>query len=298
MHAPPVPLQPSRIEQPNNPQQLPMQQRPEPYYVQPRSEPTQQTYMSEMTKFLVKKDIVKLRLSKFMDIPGTFVSWKTTFQSVLRELEVSPLKELDLLQQYLGPESSRYAASIRAANLHNPMRGVEKIWDRLNDKYGRPEVIEASLKTKLLAFPKMSVRDSKKLFDLADLLSEIESVKENPQYSALLSYFDTSAGINPVINKLPTSLQEKWVTTAVKYKKTHNVVFPPFSQFVQFIHELAQVKNDPSFQYETSQSYTAASREQPKWKPREPAHNTTIITTKLTSLKVFLKILNYAPYME
>lgn len=93
MHAPPVPLQPSRIEQPNNPQQFPVQQRPEPYYVQPRSQLTQQTYMSEMTKFLVKKDILKLRLSKFMDIPGTFVSWKTTVQSVLRELEVSPLEE-------------------------------------------------------------------------------------------------------------------------------------------------------------------------------------------------------------
>lgn len=119
--------------------------------------------MSEMTKFLVKKDILKLRSSKFMDIPGTFVSWKTTFQSVLRELEVSPLEEFDLLQQYLGPESSRYAASIRAANSHNPMRGVEKIWDRLNDKYGRPEVVEASLKAKLFAFPKMGVRDSKKL---------------------------------------------------------------------------------------------------------------------------------------
>lgn len=189
------------------------------------------------------------------------MSWKTTFQSILRELEVSPLEELDLLQQYLGSESSRYAASNRAANSHNPMRGVEKIWDRLNDKYGRPEVVEASLKAKLLAFPKMGVRDSKKLFDLADLLSEIESVKENPQYSALLSYFDTSAGINPVINKLPTGLQEKWVTTAVKYKRTHNVVFPTFSQFVQFIHELALVKNDPSFQYETLQSYTVASRE-------------------------------------
>lgn len=48
----------------------------------------------------------------------------------------------------------------------------------------------------------------RKLFDLADLLSEIETVKENTQYSALLSNVDPSAGINPVINKLPTGLQE------------------------------------------------------------------------------------------
>ncbi|XP_062603957.1 uncharacterized protein LOC134265758 [Saccostrea cucullata] len=125
----------------------------------------------------------------------------------------------------------------------------------------------------------MSVRDPKKLFDLADLLSEIESVEENPMYSTLLSYFDTSAGINPMINKLPANLQEKWVTTAVRYKKTHGVVFPPFSHFVQFIHELAQVKNDPSFHYETSQTYTAANREQQKVRYKEPVHN-TVITNK------------------
>lgn len=99
------------------------------------------------------------------------------------------------------------------------MRGVDQIWDRLNDKYRRPEVVEASLKAKLLGFPKMSVRDSKKPFNLADILVKL-NVKKNPQYSALLSYFETSAGINSVIHRLLTNLQEKWVTTAVKYKKT------------------------------------------------------------------------------
>lgn len=51
----------------------------------------------------------------------------------------------------------------------------------------------------------MSVRDFKKHFDRADLLREIESVKENPQYSSLLSYFNISAGINLLINKFPLS---------------------------------------------------------------------------------------------
>lgn len=91
-----------------------------------------------------------------MAYPGTFVSWKSTFQSGLQELEVSPLEEVDLLQQYLGPESGRYAVSNRDANSHKPARGVEKIWERLNDKYGRPEVVEASLKTKLLSFSKIN----------------------------------------------------------------------------------------------------------------------------------------------
>lgn len=59
------------------------------------------------------------------------------------------------------------------------MRGVEKIWDRFNDKYGCFEVVEVLLKVKFLVFLKMGVRDFKKYFDLVDFLSEIEFVKEN-----------------------------------------------------------------------------------------------------------------------
>lgn len=56
------------------------------------------------------------------------------------------------------------------------MRGVEKIWDRFNDKYGCFEVVEVLLKVKFLVFLKI---DFKKFFDLVDFLSEIEFVKEN-----------------------------------------------------------------------------------------------------------------------
>ena len=41
-------------------------------------------------------------------------------------------------------------------------------------------------------FPKLMNKDTKKLFELWDLISEVESVKEDPKYASLLSYFDTS----------------------------------------------------------------------------------------------------------
>ena len=82
----------------------------------------------------------------------------------MSELQATPLEELDLLQQYLGTESSRYASSIRAANAHNPQRGVDKIWERLNDQYGRPEIVENALKLKLNNFPQLTARDYKRLY--------------------------------------------------------------------------------------------------------------------------------------
>ena len=111
-------------------------------------------------------------------------------------------------------------------------------------------MIEAALKCKLNNFPKISHKDPKKLYDLLDILTEIESVKENPQYATLLSYYDSSSGVNPIICKLPQPLQNKWVSQANKYKKYYSVPFPPFSFLVDFIRETSSMKNDPAFQFD------------------------------------------------
>lgn len=68
-----------------------------------------------------------------------------------------------------------------------------KMWERLEERYGAAEMVEASLKTKIGNFAKITVKDSKNLYDLYDILMEIEAVKQNPKYTKLLSYYDSSA---------------------------------------------------------------------------------------------------------
>lgn len=80
-------------------------------------------------------------------------------------------------------------------------------------------MVEFALKQKLANVPKLTNKDYEKLFELSDILSGIEAVKDNVEYSTLLVYFDTSSGILPIVNKLPHALQEKWTTHAVNFKK-------------------------------------------------------------------------------
>ena len=51
--------------------------------------------------------------------------------------------------KYLGSESVKYAERIRAANARNPELGLDKLWKRLYERYGLPELIEKALKEKL-----------------------------------------------------------------------------------------------------------------------------------------------------
>ena len=62
-------------------------------------------------------------------------------------------------------------------------------------------------------------------------------------------------------------------------------MFSPYSHSVEFVYELPQVKNDPSFLYETSQNYTVTHREQQKGKLnlKDPGY-TSAITSNKTSI--------------
>ena len=103
---------------------------------------------------------------------------------------------------------------------------------------------------KLNKFPKFTQKDNKELYELVDILSEIESIKENSKYYSLLAYFDSLSGVLPILNKLPYNIQEKWTNKASQYIREKQVTFPPFTYFVKFIRELSQIRNDPSFAYD------------------------------------------------
>ena len=92
----------------------------------------------------------------------------------MEDLQVSDAEQIDLLVKLLGTESSSHAVSIRSSNAGNPKRGLQRLWERLNERYvyGSPEMVDASLKTKLANFPKMSNKDTKRLYELQYILSE------------------------------------------------------------------------------------------------------------------------------
>lgn len=126
---------------------------------------------SEFAKFLSKKDLLFARLSTFTEEPESYLSWKGGFKRVINELSVDAAEEIELLIKWLGPISSTYARRIKISNVNNPVIGLARLWERLDDRYGCPELIEEALKRKLDRFPKLSNKDYKKLYELTDILA-------------------------------------------------------------------------------------------------------------------------------
>lgn len=80
-----------------------------------------------------------------------------------------------------------------------------------------------------------------------------------PSRSCVL-YLDTPCGVNPIVEKLPTNLQDKWIVQGSKYKKDYQVAFPPFAFFSQFVRSQAKIRDDLSFSFYSSSYLLTTSR--------------------------------------
>ena len=207
-------------------------------------------FFSDFGRYLLKKELIIHKFRSFDDKPEHYLAWKGEFKSIVAELQCSSVEELGLLTSHLGSESTRQATDIRTSCANDPDKCLKKIWQRLEERFGSPELVESALRHKLENFTKFT--DMKKLYTLHDILNEIEAAKRQPNYRDIFAGFDSSVGIKPILQKLPHTLQEKWMTRADRYKQTHKVLFPPFEEFVNFIGEMSRIRNDPGLVIEPS----------------------------------------------
>ncbi|XP_026159937.1 uncharacterized protein LOC113128663 [Mastacembelus armatus] len=168
--------------------------------------------MIDFAKFLARRELVTTGLSKFDDSPENFRAWQSSFFNATQGLGLTYSEELDLLVKWLGKESSEHVKRIRAVHVTNPRAALHLSWQRLQECYGTPEMVEDALFKRLDSFPRLSPKDNAKLRELGDLLMELLAAKDDG-YLPGLAYLDTPRGIKPIVEKLPPRLQEKWLTT-------------------------------------------------------------------------------------
>ncbi|KAM4041676.1 uncharacterized protein ACNLHF_012665 [Anomaloglossus baeobatrachus] len=196
--------------------------------------------MSEFARFMVTRELINTSLTKFDDRAESYRAWKATFKAAIANLNLTAEQELDLLIKWLGPGSTNRIKSLRTVYVGQAEAGLAAAWQRLERTFGSAEAIEKALFKRLQDIPKINLKEVHKLQDLSDLLMELELAKRDLRLSGLC-YLDTAHGVNPIVVKLPYSLQEKWATSVSSYKRVHDVTFPPIIHFCKFIDEQTQM---------------------------------------------------------
>ena len=155
---------------------------------QPHPMASSSSLTHDWTNLVLRKELLT-RISTLPESPEAYREWKQTSRRDRRELNLSESEQLDFLVKWLGPQSQRQAVSFRQAHPNNPQMATLRIWERIDERYGAPEMVEHSLKKKLADF--LTNKDPSKLY-LVEILLEIESTKADPEFGPLLSYLDTS----------------------------------------------------------------------------------------------------------
>ncbi|XP_051803959.1 uncharacterized protein LOC127533925 isoform X1 [Acanthochromis polyacanthus] len=232
---------------------------------------TRSSDASDLATYLARRDLILSGLKMFDNRPENYLSWRASFCDSIEGLNLKPSEQLDLLTKWLSGESLQHAKRIRAVYISNPATDLKMVWQRLDRSFGSPEAIEASLFKRLEDFQKIQNKDYKGLQELADLLLEIEAAKSGG-YLPGLTFLDTARGVNPIVEKLPYSLQEQWMTQGSRYKREHLVPYPPFSFFAEFVQNHADMRTDPSFAFQASSITQRRAESLPAkpWKMKTP----------------------------
>ncbi|XP_025754973.1 uncharacterized protein LOC112842501 [Oreochromis niloticus] len=61
---------------------------------------------SDLTRYLIRKEMISLGLLRFDDRQESYWAWKASFLSAIQDLDVTPQEELDLPSKWLGPQSA------------------------------------------------------------------------------------------------------------------------------------------------------------------------------------------------
>ena len=210
------------------------------------------------SNYLLKKNLLleSMQRQLFDDKPEQYLVWKAQFLRMTTEIDCSPLEEITLLSSCINRNANAYrlVMSARASCADQPENCLDLIWSRLDKRFGSPELIESVLKSRIMKLP--DSLDYQRLYELSDLLVEIQAVKVLPAYSSIFAYLDSSLGLKQIIQKLPRHIQDKWINRVVNYKKQHGVLYPPFEEFVDFIGEISSIRNDPGLNFGSSKEST------------------------------------------
>ncbi|XP_059825034.1 uncharacterized protein LOC132393598 [Hypanus sabinus] len=153
-------------------------------YRRQRTSPARTPLAADPTlQYLARRDLVTSGLYQFDDKPENYRAWLSTFTNVIDGVQLSATQRLDLMAKWLGKESRDQVRRMRSVYINKPELALSEAWERLWERYGAPDIIEAALYRRLGNFPKVSAKDHFKLREFGDLLMEIQGAKEDG-YSA------------------------------------------------------------------------------------------------------------------
>ena len=217
-----------------------------PAQVSPAKDSTLASYGPDNTAALVKAFAESMTLNRlpaaepavFTGDLLSYTDWKSSFVALIEGKCASPIERMHYLRRYIGGGVRQVLDSCFLLNTESAYADA---WSALDRRYGDAFSVGQAYREKLFSWPKIGSTDSEGIRRLADFLL---SCKAAMSVVPGLQSLDSCHENQRIISRLPDWMVSRWnrlVFTAVKESN----VYPPFSRFVNFVVEEAQVACNP-----------------------------------------------------
>ena len=145
-------------------------------------------------------------------------------------------------------------------------KGYEQARTILQKRFGNNHLVADHIINHLLS--KSPIKTAKEVQQLAD---DLKSGQETLSKIGKLQELDSQKSIIEIIQRLQPYLQTRWKKLALKVKKNENL-YPSFSEFVDFMSQVASEMNDPVYGQMIPRRLHESS---PRDKPRSRGNSAT-----------------------
>lgn len=210
----------------------------------------------------------------FSGDPINYIEWKASFSSLVDCKGISPADKLHLLKRYVtGPAQN----CLEGTFFRSDEEAYKDAWQKLDQRYGPPFIVQRAFRDKLSKWPKISSKDAKGLRTFSDFLNTC--LQATPYVKGLEILSDCEEN-QKLLQKVPDWLaahRNRQVTVTLMDGKN----FPSFKDFAQFVAVEAEIACNP-----VTSSYAlhscSSSHEKRTTKDFKPNRSTQVFTTQAT----------------
>ena len=176
-------------------------------------------------------------LSIFSGNPLDWPTWKVSFETVIEKRSMSSNEKILYLLQYLSGPPKKIVEGYQFLKTDDAYTEAKK---SLEKRFGHPSVVAEAFRRKLENWPKIPPRDGISLREFADFLKTCELAMQSIED---LETLNKQHGNKQLLKILPNWVHPKWGVKVRDYQTKYGEnKFPPFSAFVKFVTEIAEVQ--------------------------------------------------------
>ena len=192
---------------------------------------------------LARQSLPKCHPDTFNGDPTLFHPWKAAFKAMVSDTNVSPVQEVNYLRRFTSGEAQKLVDNYRKRKQRDPSGLLSSLWAELERRFGSAAAITRVLLERMDKTAAFIDGENAKLQEFADLCADVES---QISYLPGLACLNFPNAIQPIAEKLPVSLRQKWEKEITKHSEKNGGEYPGFHIFSKVVQDQARIKNNPN----------------------------------------------------